>query len=145
MTFDVDHTRLKQGIYKADITYDLRVVVPYSGCLVSNSAMHSLEHILAWRLNSKINKIYFGPMGCQTGFYLLSDNPEEEVYQAIIEACEEALADKTVPFATMAECGNYYTLQWTQEVENILVLLTDMAKKALAEPGVYVYPIIGEE
>ena len=142
MTFDVDHTKLKCGIYKADITYDLRVIVPYSGQLISNIAMHSIEHILAYKLNSKINKIYFGPMGCQTGFYLLSDNKEEEVYKAIKEACDEAVAEKTVPFATKKECGNYYTLAWTEEAENILSLLSEMAQKALDCPGCYVYPLI---
>ena len=58
MTFTVDHTRLKKGIYKEDITYDLRLVVPYVEPLLSNVCMQSLEHILAVKLNERINKIY---------------------------------------------------------------------------------------
>jgi len=144
MTFDVDHKRLKCGIYKDEITYDLRLVVPYKETLMSNVCMHSIEHILAVKLNEKINKIYFGPMGCQTGFYLLSDNKPCEVYKALVDSCNEALEEKTVPFKSMAQCGNYTTLDWTDEVENKLILLRDLSKIALDNPDFYIYPIIEE-
>ncbi len=142
MTFTVDHKKLKKGIYKDQITYDLRTVVPYVEPLMSNVCMHSIEHILAVKLNEKINKIYFGPMGCQTGFYLLSDNDEEEVYKALYEACIEALEEKTVPFKSRAECGNYFSLDFSDEVKEKLEILRDLAKEALDNPGCFVYPII---
>ena len=142
MTFNVDHNKLTCGIYKDGITYDLRCVVPYKEPLMTNICMHSIEHILAVKLNEKINKIYFGPMGCQTGFYLLSDNKEEEVYKAIYHSCKEALLEKSVPFKSQAQCGNYYTLDFTKEVEIILTKLMNLAQEALKKP--FVYPIIEE-
>ena len=142
MTFTVDHKKLKKGIYKDDITYDLRCVVPYVEPLLSNVCMHSIEHILAVKLNSKINKIYFGPMGCQTGFYLLSDNKEEEVYKALRDSCIEALEEGIVPFKSRAECGNYFSLDFSDEVKEKLELLRDLATEALENPHCFVYPII---
>ena len=110
MTFDVDHTKLKCGIYKADITYDLRVIVPYSGTLISNEAMHSIEHILAYKLNSKINKIYFGPMGCRTGCYLVmfGDLDSEDVLNIVLDMCDFIIGfEGEIPGAKPEECGNY--------------------------------------
>ena len=142
MTFTVDHKKLKKGIYKDEITYDIRTVVPYKEPLMSNVCMHSIEHILAVKLNEKINKIYFGPMGCQTGFYLLSDNKPEEVYQALYDASIEALNEKTVPFKSRAECGNYFSLDFSDEVKEKLEIIKDLAKEILDNPGCFVYPII---
>ena len=142
MTFNVDHHKLNYGIYKDEITYDLRLCIPYKDPLMSNVCLHSIEHILAVKLNQKINKIYFGPMGCQTGFYLLSDNKEEEVYKAIVESCTEAIEEKIVPFNTEAECGHCYTLAWTEEVERKLTLLKELGEKAIQNPGCFVYPIL---
>ena len=78
-SFSVDHRKIKEGVYISRIdgditTYDLRMRIPNSGDLISNSAMHSLEHMFATVVrNSEQGEdvIYFGPMGCQTGFYLL--------------------------------------------------------------------------
>ena len=78
-SFKIDHTTLEPGIYVSRIdgdivTYDLRMRKPNTNDLISNSAMHSLEHMLATYIrNSEIADeiIYVGPMGCQTGFYVL--------------------------------------------------------------------------
>ncbi|MGN0106624.1 MAG: S-ribosylhomocysteine lyase, partial [Hominilimicola sp.] len=78
-SFQVDHRKLSKGIYisriDADIvTYDLRFCKPNSGEVLDNVTMHTIEHMLAtFARNSDIKNevLYFGPMGCQTGFYLL--------------------------------------------------------------------------
>ena len=81
-SFKINHTKLKPGIYLHDIkrfgntfitTFDLRFKLPNRGIYLSNSALHSLEHLIA-TFYAEIypdDKIYFGPMGCQTGFYLV--------------------------------------------------------------------------
>ncbi|MCQ3907729.1 MAG: S-ribosylhomocysteine lyase [Mycoplasmoidaceae bacterium] len=81
-SFRINHTKLKPGIYLHEIkqfgneyvtTYDLRFKAPNRGSYLSNSAMHSLEHLIAtfYSVAYPDEKIYFGPMGCQTGFYLV--------------------------------------------------------------------------
>ena len=79
-SFMVDHTKLEPGIYlsredRGVITYDLRFIKPNTPPFLSNKALHTIEHLCATYLrNSKFseNVIYFGPMGCRTGFYLLT-------------------------------------------------------------------------
>ena len=81
-SFEVDHTKLKEGIYLSRIdrdvvTYDLRFVIPNNpeNVYMENAAMHTIEHLFAVHArNGKYsgNIIYFGPMGCRTGFSLLT-------------------------------------------------------------------------
>ena len=78
-SFTINHNILKPGFYisRKDgeiVTYDLRTRKPNAGDYMSNSAMHSVEHMFATCVrNSEIadDVVYFGPMGCQTGFYLV--------------------------------------------------------------------------
>ena len=78
-SFRINHDTLTPGIYVSRVdgditTYDLRTRVPNSGDYMDNLTMHSVEHMLATYLRSGSladSIIYFGPMGCQTGFYLL--------------------------------------------------------------------------
>lgn len=119
-SFTVDHTKLEPGIYISrtdeDITtYDLRMRKPNTGDLISNSAMHSLEHMFATvARNSKLadKVIYFGPMGCQTGFYFLirSDDHEENV-ELIKNILKDILEyDGEMPGNSEIECGNFKNL-----------------------------------
>ena len=81
-SFQVDHNKLVPGMYLSRrdgqvTTLDLRFKKPNTGDLLTNAEMHSVEHIIATLLrNSRAREavIYFGPMGCQTGFYLLYDS-----------------------------------------------------------------------
>ena len=81
-SFRVDHNKLLPGLYLSrrdgDVTtFDLRFKRPNTGDLLSNAEMHSVEHVIATLLRNGRAKdaiIYFGPMGCQTGFYLLFDS-----------------------------------------------------------------------
>ncbi len=121
-SFMVDHTVLKPGLYLSRedgsvITYDLRFKVPNSGDLLSNAEMHSVEHVIATLLRNSPQQdavIYFGPMGCQTGFYFLFDGARLSHDQAIdlLRGVFEAGADfeGPMPGASAVECGNYRNL-----------------------------------
>ena len=123
-SFAVDHTTLLPGIYVSRVdgdvtTYDLRTRVPNSDDLMDNGTMHSLEHMLATFLrNSSIaaDVLYFGPMGCQTGFYLLVRNADHQrVLAAVKEALKKTIAHEGDVFGNSAvECGNYINLDVDQ-------------------------------
>ena len=119
-SFSVDHDKICPGMYisriDGDITsFDLRTRRPNAGDYMDNVTMHSVEHMLATLLRGgRIGKqvIYFGPMGCRTGFYLLTRDLEPT---AVLEALREALAgvlvhEGEVYGASRRECGNYKEL-----------------------------------
>ena len=96
-------------------TYDLRTRIPNAGDYMDNLTMHSLEHMFATYVrNSEIgdNVIYFGPMGCQTGFYLLvreADNSEVlEVVKSVLDLIINH--DGDIFGKSAIECGNYKNL-----------------------------------
>ena len=100
-SFTVDHDKIEVGIYISRIdgditTYDLRTRKPNNGDYLDDITMHSVEHMLATYLrNSKISDsvIYFGPMGCRTGFYLLTRNLSNEVVLSeLILALEKTIS-----------------------------------------------------
>lgn len=119
-SFTVDHNKLTPGIYVSRIdgditTYDLRTRVPNSGNFMDNATMHSVEHMIATFIrNSEIaaDVIYFGPMGCQTGFYLLVRNADnEQVLAVLMDVLGKILAYEGEVFgASQIECGNYKNL-----------------------------------
>ena len=119
-SFTVDHDRLEPGIYVSrrdgDVTtYDLRTRKPNAGDYMDNRTMHSVEHMFATFVrNSEIRDsvIYFGPMGCQTGFYLLTrDVPDERVLEIVKDVLRKILAYEGPVFgASRKECGNYRNL-----------------------------------
>ena len=119
-SFDVDHRRIKEGVYISRIdgditTYDLRTRKPNTDDLMDNGTMHSVEHLFATLIrNSKIKEkcIYFGPMGCQTGFYLLiKDADDEEVLDVIKDVLKSIINyDGKMPGQSEIECGNYKNL-----------------------------------
>ena len=119
-SFSVNHDKLLPGLYVSRIdgdvtTYDLRFRRPNTEDLISNSALHSLEHLFAtYILNGALSEqiIYFGPMGCQTGFYLLVRNADNEaVLREIRLTLMRILAHEGPVFgASSRECGNYRNL-----------------------------------
>lgn len=120
-SFTVNHNTLTEGIYisrvdRGIVTYDLRTRKPNSGDFMDNSTMHTLEHMFATYVrNSEIadSVLYFGPMGCQTGFYLLvaDDVTPEKVYETTVEVLKKTVAHEGEVFGNSAiECGNYRTL-----------------------------------
>ena len=119
-SFQINHNILEPGFYisREDgdiITYDLRTRKPNAGDYMSNSAMHSVEHMFATCIrNSKIadQVVYFGPMGCQTGFYLVVRQVEpKEVFDVTKQVLEQILDyDGPVFGASAIECGHYENL-----------------------------------
>ena len=121
-SFEVDHTKLLPGLYLSRqdgdvITFDLRFKRPNTGDLLSNSEMHSVEHLIATFLRNSRAKdavVYFGPMGCQTGFYFLYDRRLLEMEDAV-ELLKEVFTaaaeyDGEMPGNSAKECGNYRNL-----------------------------------
>ena len=121
-SFQVDHTKLLPGMYLSrrdgDITtFDLRFKKPNTGDLLTNAEMHSVEHIIATLLRNSRAKdavIYFGPMGCQTGFYFLFDSrqlTDDEAVALVKEVFAAGAAwEGPMPGKSAAECGNYINL-----------------------------------
>lgn len=121
-SFCVDHRKLNEGIYISRIdgdivTYDMRVCKPNTGVLMDNVSMHTTEHMFATFVrNSEITDsvIYFGPMGCQTGFYLLvrDDVSADKVLEIIKDILQKIIAYEGEVFGkSEIECGNYRSLE----------------------------------
>ena len=121
-SFTVDHNVLVPGLYLSRrdgsvVTFDLRFKKPNTGDLLSNSQMHSVEHLVATFLRNSAGKdavVYFGPMGCQTGFYFLFDGDKLTNGQALAllhaAFAPAAVYDGPMPGCSAAECGNYRNL-----------------------------------
>lgn len=116
-SFQVNHNTLERGIYISRIdgditTFDIRMKKPNGGDYLENAAMHTIEHLFAtFARNSEYKErvIYFGPMGCRTGFYFLTRNiPNGEVIK-LIEDAFSFIADYEgeIPGVSKIECGNY--------------------------------------
>ena len=119
-SFTVDHDLLTEGIYVSRIdgditTYDLRTRVPNAGDYMDNLTMHSVEHMFATYVRaSEIadRVVYFGPMGCQTGFYLLVRNADNKETLAVVKDVLSKIVshDGEMFGAVRRECGNYKNL-----------------------------------
>ncbi len=119
-SFEADHTVIVPGLYisrtDGDITtYDLRTRKPNGGDYMDHRTMHSVEHMFATYVRSSSlgpDIIYFGPMGCQTGFYLLVRNADNETVKSVImETLEKIILHTGEMFGgTEIECGNYQNL-----------------------------------
>ncbi|MBR4514400.1 MAG: S-ribosylhomocysteine lyase [Lachnospiraceae bacterium] len=121
-SFSVDHTKIIPGIFtsRVDIvgdqyvtTYDVRVTKPNVEPAVDVAAMHSLEHIIATFLRNdpdwKEQIIYWGPMGCLTGFYLIMKGnlAPKEIHDLLLRAFKSVEGTEEVPGALPVNCGNY--------------------------------------
>lgn len=121
-SFSVDHTRIVPGIFlsRADrlgdytvTTYDIRLKRPNREPVIDVAAMHSLEHIIATFLRNdpkwKDDIIYWGPMGCLTGFYLIlkGDRAPRELYDLMLEAFTAVGDASDVPGTSPENCGRY--------------------------------------
>lgn len=117
-SFKINHDLLEPGIYTSRVdfgdivTYDIRFYHPNQGQYLSPAAAHSIEHLFAtWIRTCEIgdNVIYFGPMGCLTGFYLVVKGVEPSVAVDAILRGMEAVGDfeGEIPAAKRINCGNY--------------------------------------
>lgn len=119
-SFTINHDVLMPGLYVSRIdgdvtTYDMRHRRPNTGDLMDNATMHSLEHMFATLVRNGVladKVVYFGPMGCQTGFYLLVRDADNEPVLSVIRDTMQAILDYEGPVfgASARECGNYINL-----------------------------------
>lgn len=139
-SFSVDHTRIVPGIFTSRIdvlgeykvtTYDIRLKRPNREPVIDVAAMHSLEHLIATYLRNdpewKDEVIYWGPMGCLTGFYLIlkGSRASKELYGLMLGAFRAVGDAQTVPGTAPENCGYY-------RMHNL-----DMAKWYAAEFAAY--------
>lgn len=145
-SFKIDHNLLKKGLYvsrkdylKEGIvitTFDLRFTRPNKEEVMSTGAIHAIEHLGATFLRNdssfKEKIIYFGPMGCRTGFYLLLDGDLNsfDIKGLLKDMLIYILEAREIPGASPKDCGNYsdmslgeakkYSLNFLEEVINNL-------------------------
>lgn len=116
-SFQVDHTKFSTGMYisRVDddiVTYDVRMVKPNGGVYLATPSMHTIEHLFAtYARNSELggNIVYVGPMGCRTGFYLLTRGISHENAIKLVRDAYTFIRDYNdeIPGCTEIECGNY--------------------------------------
>lgn len=121
-SFSVDHTKIVPGIFLSRedhvggdmvTTYDIRLKRPNVEPAIDVAAMHSLEHLIATYLRNdpswKEEVVYWGPMGCLTGFYLIlkGNRPSRELFDLILRSFESVEDATNVPGTAPENCGNY--------------------------------------
>ena len=122
-SFTIDHIKLQPGLYvsrkdqvgaETVTTFDLRFTSPNEEPVMNTAEMHTIEHLAATYLRNepqwKDKVLYFGPMGCRTGFYLLlaGDHTSREAVPLVL-SCFRFIRDYRgeVPGASAKDCGNY--------------------------------------
>ena len=141
-SFTIDHIRLQPGLYvsrkdkvgtETVTTFDLRMTSPNEEPVMNTAEIHAIEHLAATYLRNdatwKDKVLYFGPMGCRTGFYLLiaGDYTSVEVVP-LVKSCFEFIAafQGEVPGASAKDCGNYLDMNlpmanyWGQKYSKLL-------------------------
>lgn len=121
-SFSVDHTRIVPGIFTSRVdrlgdyavtTYDIRLKKPNREPVIDVAAMHSLEHLIATSLRNdpdwKDEVVYWGPMGCLTGFYLIlkGSRTPQKLYALMLKSFRAVGDAQEVPGATAVNCGHY--------------------------------------
>ena len=115
-SFSKNHDTLQPGLHRCGeshgvTTWDLRFKKPNEGDYIEQKALHTIEHICATILRNGSRKdgiIYFGPMGCRTGFYLLTYGiPDGEIKTMLEDCFRQALTFTEIPGSKREECGNY--------------------------------------
>lgn len=149
---DINYDALKKGIYISRIdeditTYDIRMKEANRGDYLTNSAMHTIEHILLPYLRKTEfgeNIIYFGPMASRTGFYLLTRSLSDNYSIQLIRDAFQYVAEfwGKIPDASHKECANcleHNLPQAKEEAKEFLEVIKDWKKENL------VYPTAPEE
>jgi len=116
-SFKVNHDKLNPGLYTSRVdggivTYDLRATLPNRDAYMDNDEMHTFEHLFATyarNSGSGFQVVYFGPMGCRTGFYLLvrdSLTPKMSIELIRQTLSKIAAHEGEIPGCSEIECGN---------------------------------------
>lgn len=121
-SFNINHLTLESGLYvsrrdkKGDCvvtTFDMRLTAPNREPVVDVPALHTIEHLAATFLRNSAQKddvVYFGPMGCRTGCYIVmfGDLNSEDILPLVLEMCDFIIGfEGDIPGASAIECGNY--------------------------------------
>ena len=152
-SFTIDHIRLQPGLYvsrKDEVgaetvtTFDLRLTSPNEEPVINTAEIHTIEHLAATYLRNdpvwKARVLYFGPMGCRTGFYLLvSGNLTSSDVLLLVTECFRFVAsyEGTVPGATAMDCGNYLDMNLPMAklvAQRYLHLLENITEDRLVYP-----------
>ena len=146
-SFTVDHTKFGPGMYVSRVdgdivTYDVRMKKPNSGDYLDVAGAHTIEHLFATYVrNTEFgdNIIYFGPMGCRTGFYFLTRSLSDSYCIQLIKDAFAFIADfwGSIPGAAMSECGNWRDhnlLQAKEDAKQFLEIIQDWTKDDLKYP-----------
>ena len=146
-SFTIDHIKLQPGLYVSRLdkvgsetvtTFDLRLTKPNEEPVLNTAEVHTIEHLAATYLRNEPNwkekVLYFGPMGCRTGFYLLlaGDYASTDVV-ALVADCFRFVRDfrGEVPGASARDCGNYLDMNlpmanyWGKRYAALLETITD--------------------
>ncbi len=152
-SFTVDHLKLQRGVYVSRIdfvgespvtTFDLRMKLPNREPVMNTAEMHAIEHLGATFLRNhktfgdKI--VYFGPMGCRTGFYLIlnGDYSSDTIVPLVIETFQ-FIANFTgdIPGASAKDCGNYLDMNLPMakyEADHYVTALSRLGADQLTYP-----------
>ena len=146
-SFTIDHIKLQPGVYvsrkdkvgaETVTTFDLRVTSPNEEPVMNTAEVHTVEHLAATFLRNdpqwKEKVLYFGPMGCRTGFYLLmkGDMTSKRILPLVL-ACFRFIADYSgeIPGASAKDCGNYLDMNlpmanyWGKKYASLLENITE--------------------
>ena len=146
-SFTIDHIKLQPGLYVSRkdkvgsstvTTFDLRLTSPNEEPVMNTAEVHTIEHLAATYLRNepqwKEQVLYFGPMGCRTGFYLLlkGDLTSKEIVP-LVHDCFRFIAEfrEEVPGASAKDCGNYLDMNlpmanyWGAKYAALLENITD--------------------
>lgn len=148
-SFQIDHLQLEPGLYVSRrdqqdqtviTTFDLRMTTPNREPVIDMPALHTIEHLGATFLRNSSRKeeiVYFGPMGCRTGCYMLlfGDLQSEDVFSLVLELCDFILHfEGEIPGAKPEQCGNYL-----EQNLNMAKFYIARYKKDLIEKRNFVY------
>ena len=149
-SFTINHLELMPGLYvsrrdrRGDCvvtTFDLRLTAPNREPVVDMPALHTIEHMGATFLRNSGRKddiVYFGPMGCRTGCYLLmfGDLNPEDVFDLVIDMCDFILAyEGEIPGAAPEQCGNY-----SEQNLNMAKFYIGKYRESLQKDRRFIYP-----
>ena len=152
-SFTIDHIKLQPGLYvsrtdrigsEVVTTFDLRVTSPNDEPVMNTAEIHAIEHLAATYLRNdaqwKEQVLYFGPMGCRTGFYLLlAGELTSAQVLPLVKDCFRFIADYTgqIPGASPKDCGNYLDMNLPMAkywAEKYCKLLENITEDRLAYP-----------
>ena len=149
-SFTIDHLKLLPGLYVSRkdskngvvvTTFDMRITAPNREPVIDVPALHTIEHLAATYLRNssfKDDVVYFGPMGCRTGCYLVmfGDLTSNDVYDKIIALCDFIIDfEGEVPGAKPEECGNF-----SEQNLNMAKFYIKKYKTELIESKRLIYP-----